>query len=108
MTLKPFNFSEHLQRVLSDADLPSVVNLGLYLYIDGAWVPSADHNKLTEKQFEQLLSKLGVQTHVEVLNLGGSCVGVTPGPEMCQRIAAAFTSRTDLKVFQVGGTSACN
>lgn len=104
MALKNFDHTQHIREVFaSDADLPSVVNLGLYVYIDGAWVHCPDHTKLTAEQFQQLVSKLRAQTHVAVLNLGGCCVENTPGPVMCERIAAALMCPTNLRVLQLGG-----
>jgi hypothetical protein len=104
MALKIFDHAQHIGEVFaSDGDLPSVVNLGLYVFIDGAWAHCPDHTKLTTEQFQQILLKLHAQTHVTVLNLGGCCVGNTPGPVMCERIAAALMRPTNLRVLQLGG-----
>ena len=100
-----FDRPQHLQEVFAGSDLPSVVNLGLYVLIDHAWGHCNDPNfaKLSSEQFNQLVSKLRNQTHVTVLNLGAACVGNTPGPVMCQQLVAAFSRPTDLRVLQIGG-----
>jgi hypothetical protein len=101
-----FNRPQHLREVFSAGDLPSVINLGLYVYIDDAWVHCNEtkFDKLSAEQFQQLLSKLRAQTHVTFLNLGATCVGNIPGLLMCEQLAAAFCRPTDLRALQVGGT----
>lgn len=100
-----FDRPQHVREVFAGSDLPSVVNLGLYVLIDHAWVHCNDPNfaKLSSEQFNQLVSKLRNQTHVTVLNLGAACVGNIPGPVMCQQLVTAFCRRTDLRVLQIGG-----
>lgn len=102
-----FDRTQHLIDVFADADLPSVVNLGLYVLIDDAWAHCNEPNfaKLSSEQFQQLVSKLRKQTHVIVLNLGAACVGHTPGPVMCEHLVAAFGRPTDLRVLQLGGAA---
>jgi hypothetical protein len=53
-----FDRPRHLIEVLADADLPSVINLGLYVLIDDTWLHCIDPNfaKLSSEQFQQLVS----------------------------------------------------
>ena len=101
-----FNRPQHLREVFSPGNLPSIINLGLYVFIDDAWVHCNDTNfdKLSSEQFQQLCSKLRAQTHVTFLNIGAACVGNIPGPLVCEQLAAAFSRPTDLRVLQIGGT----
>ena len=102
-----FNRPQHLLDVFADTNMPSVINLGLYVLIDGAWTHCNDPNfaKLSSEQFQQLVCKLRNQTHVTVLNLGAACVGHTPGPVVCQHIVDAYRIPTDLRVLQLGGAA---
>jgi hypothetical protein len=100
-----FDRPQHLLEVFSDKQLPSVINLGLYVILDEEWVHCNDqsYSKLSAEQFEVLISKLRSQTHVKILNLGAACVGHIPGPVVCKQLAESLGRPTDLRLLQLGG-----
>jgi hypothetical protein len=102
-----FDRRRHLLDVFASDTLPSDINLGLYVLIDGIWLHCNDSNysKLSGDQFLQLVSKLPAHPHVKILNLGAACVGNTPGLFMCQQLAGAFKRPVDLSVLQLGGVA---
>jgi hypothetical protein len=102
-----FDRPQHLLDVFTSDILPSAINLGLYVLVDGAWAHCNDpeFSKLSAEQFLQLASKLRAQSHVKVLNLGAACVGNTPGPAVCRHLADVYSRPVDLSVLQLGGAA---